>query len=310
MSTNHTEYSHYLGKVFDGTAPVFSGISTYPRKCRFCALSEPDISFENDTAHAVSESLGNVYFICNDECKSCNHHFSTIEQSFYRAHAPMLMMCGIEGKDNGKRKSNVKSVNGADCKISLSNQGFMIAVKDAYYKKFYTDATTTHSFNFNPILKFEKFKLIDVYKSLCKYIISMLPNNYISHFQATIEWLMGKRTIEKIPNVVTTVTELTKHPILGYFIRQNEDQNPYAIGFFRFAMVTYLFIIPGANNEFEYPSDDWLMKFADNLHGGNSIWYYKDLNSSEKIAPKFQIEINNIHMGRTCFEVTKEQFGL
>lgn len=305
--TNTTEYS---GLIYDGTAKIVTGESSSPRKCRFCGGIEPDVSFDNDTAHAISESLGNVNFICNDECKSCNHHFSIIEQGFYRAHAPMLMMCGIEGKDNGKRKNDTKSVAGGDCRISFSDKGLMIALKNDSYEKFYKEAVNNHIFNLDPILKFEKYKLIDVYKSLCKYVISMLPKEELEHFQPTIEWLMGKRSFEKLPNVVTTITQLTQHPILGYMIRQNQEAYPYAIGFFRFAMVTYLFIIPGANNEFDYPNDNWLLKVADKLHQGNSEWYSKDLNSDEKIAPKFPIEVNNIHLGKTCFVGTKEQFGL
>lgn len=310
MNNPNSDSSDYTGFIFDGSHPIVSGQESHPRKCRFCGLAEPSTTFENDTAHAVSESLGNINFICYDECKPCNHYFSNIEQGFYRAHAPMLMMCGIGGKDNGKRKNNIKSVSGADCKISLSEKGFFIAVKDVQYEQFQAEAKDTHAFNYNPILKFEKFKLIDVYKSLCKYVISLLPNNLLPQFEQTIEWLRGKRTILNLPHVVTTITPLTTHPIVGYLIRQSENTNPYAIGFFRFAMVTYLFIIPGANNEFDYPSEEWLLSLANTLHQGHSTWYAKDLNSNEKITPKLPIEIKGIELGTNCFEGSKEQFGL
>lgn len=310
MGKTETCNTDYSGIIFDGTAKIVTGDSSIPRKCRFCGGIEPNVSFDNDTAHAISEALGNVNFICNDECKSCNHHFSFIEQGFYRAHAPMPMMCGIEGKDNGKRKNDAKSVAGGDCRISFSEKGLMIALKKDSYEKFYNEAVNNHIFNLDPTLKFEKYKLIDVYKSLCKFVISMLPTEQLGYFQATIEWLMGNRSLEKLPNVVTTITQLTQHPILGYLIRQNQESYPYALGFFRFAMVTYLFIIPGANNEFDYPNDDWLLNVANKLHQGNSTWYSKDLNSTEKITPKFPIEVNNIYLDKTCFVGTKEQFGL
>ena len=196
MTAENSKSSDYSGLIYDGSAKIVIGDSSFPRKCRFCGGIEPNVSFDNDTAHAISESLGNVNFICNDECKSCNHQFSIIEQSFYRAHAPILMMCGIEGKDNGKRNSDTKSVAGADCRISLSDKGMKIALKKEDFEKFYNQATTNHIFNLDPILKFEKYKLIDVYKSLCKYIISMLPCEYLNHFRLTIDWLMGKHTFE------------------------------------------------------------------------------------------------------------------
>lgn len=309
MTVKNSNFSDYSGLIYDGTAKIDICDSSAPRKCRFCGGVEPKVSFENDTAHAISESLGNINFICKNECKSCNHHFSVIEQGFYRAHAPMLMMCGIEGKDNGKRKKD-KSVAGSDCKISFSDKGLMITLNNEGYKKFYNEATANHEFDLNPVLKFEKYKLIDIYKSLCKFVISMLPSEELKYFQLTIDWLMGKCTFEKLPNVVTTVTQLTHHPILGYLIRQNKKSYPYAIGFFRFAMVTYMFIIPGANNELVYPGDEWLLKLADKLHQGKTTWYSKNLNSKEKIAPEFPIEIKNVHLGTTCFVGNKEQFGL
>ena len=310
MDKYNSDSTNYSGLIYDGFAKVVIGDSSSHRKCRFCGGTAPNVSFDNDTAHAISESLGNINFICKDECKSCNHHFSAIEQGFYRAHAPILMICGIGGKDNGKRKSESKSVGGADCKISLSAKSLMISLKNDGYERFYNEVTNDHTLKIDPILKFENYRLIDVYRSLCKYVISMIPVEQLEHFQPTIDWLLDKRSFDKLPNVVTTITELTQHPILGYFIRQDQRPFPYAVGFFRFAMVTYLFIIPGANNEFDYIDDDWLLNVADKLHQGNSTWLSKDLSSTEKVTPRFPIEINDVILGRTCFVGTKEQFGL
>ena len=176
MNSNNASNSEYAGFIHDGSARITTGSSHNPRKCRFCGKSEPEISFDNDTAHAISESLGNTNFICIDECKSCNHFFSNIEQGFYRAHAHMLMMCGIEGKDNGKRKNEYKTLAGADCKISLSDKGLLIHLSDEDYTKFCADVKTDHTFSIDPLLKFEKFRPIDIYKSLCRDIQLMASN--------------------------------------------------------------------------------------------------------------------------------------
>lgn len=309
MKSENTSNSEYTGYIHDGSARITTGSSLKPRKCRFCGKSEPEVSFDNDTAHAISESLGNTNFICIDECKSCNHLFSNIEQSFYRAHAPMLMMCGIEGKNNGKRKNEYKTLAGADCRISLSDKGLLIHLKDEGYKKFCADVNSEHTFSIDPLLKFEKFKPIDIYKSLCKYIISMLSTQQLENFRPTIEWLLGKRTFEKLPAVLSTITPLTQHPKIGYLIRKDKSNYPYAIAFFRFAMLTYLFVIPGANDEFDYPSTEWLIDVANRITHGTTTWKIIELNSDIKEAPKFPIEINNIHFGTTCFAGTKEQFG-
>ena len=38
---------------------------------RFCGQQVPIVSF-NNTAHAISESLGNKSVICREECDNCN----------------------------------------------------------------------------------------------------------------------------------------------------------------------------------------------------------------------------------------------
>lgn len=310
MSETDLNFTPYSGLVFDGSAVVFSGDSSFPRECRFCGLSEPEVSFDNDTAHSISESLGNSNFITNDECKSCNHYFSSIEQSFYRAHAPMLMLCGITGKDNGKRKNNVKSLAGGNCRINFSEKGLFIALNNEEFEKYKDEAQTKHIFNYDPILKFEKFKPIDIYKSLCKYVISILPKEDLKYFSTTKEWLLGQRSFEILPQIVTTHSQLTMHPIIGYFIRQRTSPSPFAVGFFRVALLTYFFIIPGANDEISYPKVEWLMAFADKLHNGQSVWYPKDLSSNKKEMPQMPIEINNIHLGVNCFMCDKDQLPM
>ena len=137
----------------------------------------------------------------------------------------------------------------------------------------------------------------------------MLPTQQVEAFRPTIDWLLGKRTFDELPAVLTCITPLTQHPKIGYLIRQNNSDYPYAIAFFRFAVLTYLFIIPGANNEFIYPSREWLIDVANRLTQGQIVWKIVELNSDIKEAPKFPIEINNIHLGTNCFSGTKEQFG-
>lgn len=300
------KYIEYKGFVFDGTELTHFGDNSQNRKCRFCGKSSPEITFDNDTAHSISESLGNTNFITYDECKSCNQYFSSIEQSFYRAHGPMLMMCGIKGKDNGKRKNKAKSLSGAGVKISLSDKAFLIGLDNETFQKYENDVRNKHIFNLEPILKFEKFKPVDIYKSLCKYVISVLPNEILHKFSLTLDWLFGRCSL-KLPNVVSTQTQLTEHPIIGYFIRQEDSKVPYAIGFFRMAMITYVFIIPGANDETNYPNNEWLENFAYRLHKGHSKWYSEDLNSDRTIAPKMPIEIDNVHLGKSCFFCDKDQ---
>ena len=53
------------------------------RVCRFCNKTMPEVTFKNKS-HTISHALGNICFITNDECDSCNKKFGlSIEQDFF-----------------------------------------------------------------------------------------------------------------------------------------------------------------------------------------------------------------------------------
>lgn len=52
------------------------------RVCRYCNKTTPDVTF-NNKSHTISQALGNICYITNDECDSCNTKFGlSIEQDF------------------------------------------------------------------------------------------------------------------------------------------------------------------------------------------------------------------------------------
>lgn len=84
------------------------------RKCRFCGQQVPIVSF-NNTAHAISESLGNKSIICREECDNCNERFSrTIEPDIANMLSSLLTIYSIHGK-NG-----IRTTAGKNFKLSLN----------------------------------------------------------------------------------------------------------------------------------------------------------------------------------------------
>lgn len=310
MNNISDDVKNYICLMFDGSSRICVGSSAKPRKCRFCGKIEPDTSFDNDTAHAISESIGNTNFICVDECKACNHLFSNFEQGFYNAHAPILLLSGVFGKNNSKRLHPYKSFSGADCRYLFLEDG-RIMIEGNNLGVSFDDISKTHKLLLNPDFKFERFKHIDIYKSLCKYVISMMEFEYLDKFEHTKKWLFDNAPTQFLPKVLTAQHPIfLKQPRLAYFIRRNEDRKniPYAIGLFRFTYITYLFIIPFANGETQYPDEDWLMNFAKFLDK-DIQWYSVELNRFDKISSPFPFDIENIVLGETCFLVDKSQFN-
>lgn len=145
------------------------GESNESRKiCRFCGKSIPDVSFKK-TAHAISENIGNKFFISNEECDNCNDYFSKIEEDFYRANALPLSYLDIKGK-HGSRK------------IKLSN-GEIYSKNGIWIIHPYED--TVVSFDSNGIGSLDiilrgnalSFTPCNIYKALVKFLLAVLNLN-------------------------------------------------------------------------------------------------------------------------------------
>src|SRR5437763_682960 len=66
------------------------------RKCRYCGLSMPDVSFKKD-AHILPEMLGNKSFFSDFECDSCNKLFGSYEDHFAKILEPYRTLYEVKG---------------------------------------------------------------------------------------------------------------------------------------------------------------------------------------------------------------------
>lgn len=204
------------------------------RICRFCNFQIPKTTFKKE-AHAISEALGNKKLILNEECDACNEFFDkNIERDFIGYHDFVRTLYGIKNKSN-----IIPKFKGSNFEFSQnSDHSLAILIQEE-------NLNTNQE---NLILDTgRKIKRQNIYKSLCKYALSVIDSSYLSNFQNTILWLKDEIKINKLPKIVvyTSNNSIYKIPEITLFIRNNNDYNlPYLVGEFKIACYIYIFIVP------------------------------------------------------------------
>ena len=174
------------------------------RVCRFCGKRIPEVSFSGSKSHAISEFLGNKSLICLEECNTCNSKFGkTIEPAFSWMLSPMLSLLSIKGK-NGYRKTRGKHFviehrKPSDVKL--------------FYLKFESQGTVidgVRRFDASSI----KYIPQDVYKCLCKYVISLIDSKFLPYFQETINWINSTTRYCKLPKIAIASSNICQTPYM------------------------------------------------------------------------------------------------
>lgn len=221
------------------------------RKCRFCGLNKANgVTFKN-TSHTISEALGNKNIFTNDECDNCNELFNkTIEGDIITYLAFHRVLFNIKGKSGSVKLKgkNFNLSNDGEVKITIKGE----AKEDR--KNDYSLQLETHS----------KITSQNIYKSLCKFAIGILPNNKLIAFSKTIDFLNSKLIIEKLPKiaVATNLYGLIKHPELLIYIRKRQNLNlPLGYVLFKFANLAYIFILPSNSDKKDFSNDNEFDKF-------------------------------------------------
>ncbi|MDT3401244.1 hypothetical protein [Mucilaginibacter terrae] len=200
------------------------------RVCRFCQGKQGDtnhfgkiVAFKNK-AHAISEALGNKSTILLEECDACNERFSVgIELSVIQLLIPYRSFFGLDGK-GGKKK-----LKGTDFSIQSTDEMISIQLEK--------DIPELSSISFPQPFKVdlnlrEGFIPQDVYKSLCKFVLSVIPTHLCSTFSETINWINGTRIEKKLPKIAMLEDNrfFTQIPMLFTYTRKNDtDLIPYMI---------------------------------------------------------------------------------
>jgi len=280
----------YTIQAVDGTTKKPIGEQDKSKRiCRFCNNTRANVTFKN-VAHAISESLGNKKIILNEECDECNAEFGSaagIEGSLITFLKFYGVFFGIKGK-NGIPK--IKGKN-----FELSNEGKIeikhYADNDEDLKK--DKDLTEAKFRLDT---FDNVVMQDIYKTLCKYSLSVIDSSVLNQFENTISWLNSKTTITKLPKVaiLSSYDFFKTHPsLIVYLIQESNTDLPYAVGEFHYTFLTFVFIIPLAKSDSkDFTDQKDYDKFWDFFKHYNMTkdWDYR--NFSDNTKRKFTLNLN------------------
>lgn len=235
------------------------------RVCRFCEKSAPEVSFKKK-AHAISESLGNKKLVLLDECDNCNSKFSkTIEPDIVRYLSLFRTAFKINAKGGvkGIREKEFTIQNDTELKITLNNSPRPI----------------DSSLPYDIVLNYgEKLSSQNIYKCLCKFFLSLIPEEDLKHFSQTAKWIRGQFISSTLPLVAELIDykTFTREPVLLVFKRKWPNKMlPLAFGEFRFTCLRIFFILPFADDN----SVDFALKENFDTFW-NSVDYLQKLESA------------------------------
>ncbi|WP_439695844.1 hypothetical protein ACFGVS_23715 [Mucilaginibacter sp. AW1-7] len=215
------------------------------RICRFCAETLGNtnrygskVTFRNK-AHAYSEALGNKSVVLTEECDACNDRFSiTIEPAVITFFSVFRAIYGLKGKDSYKK------LRGENFELSADNE----LIKIIYDGEFNDSGKNGLPFNEPVELRLkEGFVPQDVYRCLCKFVLSVVPQMQLRHFSRTLDWINGDFNAEKLPLIALLQDNsfFKERSGLFYYQRKIKDKRfPYLVGEFHYAHIVMVFVIP------------------------------------------------------------------
>ena len=168
-----------------------------PKTCRYCGNSIPKVTF-NKKAHTIPEFLGNKDSVSDFECDSCNIKFARIEQqlSFFIGH--YITISGTKGKkgipnsishDNKTIARPIKLFNNIDGiefgNNHSSNERVKYNAEEGYFEV---------QFKSQPYIPF------NVYKSLLKLALGLIPPERVFEFKKGFDILQDKRNRNFVAN--------------------------------------------------------------------------------------------------------------
>ena len=239
---NHYEMIFFQG---DEAHRMRIGINDKARRiCRFCGKSMPDVTFKQK-AHAISESLGNKGLVCLEECDECNSRFSFMEQDISAFLRLPIVLKGIKGKKGNPtlKGDDVSMRRDSSCSFAGSENAIVLEVNqilDISNRKELLQSLSKN-YSFTP----SKYTPQNIYKCICKYVLSLIDSQYLPYFKETINWIREPLTKHRLPPVWHYSVPAGDAPSLAIMIRKHNHKDiPYCWGILSVAGNQFLFIIP------------------------------------------------------------------
>lgn len=250
-----------------------------PRTCRFCGGVEPAVQFTK-VAHAISEALGNKTLRLLDECDTCNAEFATaIEDDAIEYFAHYLTFHGVKGKE-GDRK-----MEGSGFEAKHTEEGVKINVFEEGGISSTDDELVVTLEGGKP------FALLNVYRALCKYFLSVVPPEELGRFARTLRWVNGDDTIESLPKLALRQNaRFSMQPTLMSYRRLDDDKRtPYTVVEFQITSLTVVFVVPGSDADdrsFADSADYDYFRLTFRHHGPADQWSFQDFSNPAKRTPR------------------------
>lgn len=246
------------------------------RVCRYCGRQMPEITFKKD-AHAIPDALGNKQLICNEECDKCNHRLSSIEDSLTSHMEYNRVECLIPNK-NGK----IPEVEGRDFVVRRNADGTPQIIVDG------SKTTLRKNPDGSLSLRINGAKPIydnDIYKTLVKCVIGLLPTEELPHFKNTIEWINGTLFGDSYPSIYKVyLNGVNVQPKCKIFLNQKQiPYSPYCTALLYICDMVYMFVVPFVTidaGRFKYDRD-LIQHWNDFIHFFPKKWMKWDLSSIE-----------------------------
>lgn len=260
---------NYDVKIFNQETKPIGESDKDKRVCIFCGARGK--AYFTQKAHAISESLGNKNLIQNEECDKCNSFFGEhIENHFAEYLKLFRSMYRVKGKNGFIEQEGA---------FEFKNDSFSI-ISDSIKEQ--NNCLTVDIKSSNNICK------QTLYKSLTKYAISLIGNNYSDFFEDTISWLKGGIYDTNIlPKVAISVQKSTKResPWAICYIRKNDNHSlPKFVFEFHFLFFVFVAILPfvkGEPTDFSKQSDyDFFWKSIPYFQKSEG-WVFEDWSDSE-----------------------------
>jgi hypothetical protein len=210
------------------------------RICRFCGKGMPDVSF-SERAHAIPEAIGNKHLFCNEECDNCNTRLHNVEDNLTNWFEFRRNQAGVRRKHGGIPHGGGRNyVLGEDQSVQVFDSNIDIKSQTEY--KLQGAQTVTEQ---------------GIYKALCKIVIDLIKEEYLSRLQMTIKWINGEVKSSYYPHIAQiNGLQSVAHPQEFIFVRKDGldmDDAPFCFAVLRIFDMAILYAVPHVDNRMIFP---------------------------------------------------------
>lgn len=292
----------YYSFGFDGIKHYIGTQDKATRECRFChgvTLENPQahkymqqglpiIKFgDKGNAHAISDALGNKMLFCLEECTSCNERLSKVERNLISLMDWRRSLMHIKTKDN-----SYANVFGKEAALRTDENGDQVLYINEDYVREYANGDSLN------IRLINKKTITDqgVYKALCKYVVNLMPKEYLKHFSQTIGWINGDINEVELPEVMVAYKmPFVNQPVLDIFIRRgNDTDSPLCTAMLFVCDMCYLYILPLSDKDgARFKKKGSLVRHWEQfIQAYPAYWHSEDMSDYRPSTPWIDLEFS------------------